>query len=74
MGGIEDGVDPGGPTYHTYYMVDWTTVHQSVSRARCVSCGGEMMNVEPIRTKAGVTYEGMVCHHCKTIYWLRAHE
>lgn len=70
---VEDGdIDSVDPTYRTYYMVDWETVHQTPSKDRCVSCGKFMMNVEPIQSNAGRTYQGRVCHNCKTIFWLGA--
>ncbi|MDA4118509.1 MAG: hypothetical protein OK455_09225 [Thaumarchaeota archaeon] len=60
--------------YYTYHMVDWSTVLQAPSLIKCVSCGGTMMNVEPVRDKKGVVFEGLVCHGCKTVIWARRKE
>lgn len=59
------------PVYLTYYMMDWKKVAQFPSEDICVACGGGMLLVEPIRTKKGVTYEGRVCHSCKSLFWVR---
>jgi len=51
--------------------MDWGKVKQTPSQTRCLSCGGEMMEVEPVRDKKGLVYEGLVCHKCKTVLWAR---
>lgn len=59
------------PLFLTYYMMDWGKVSQSPSTTKCISCGGAMMSVEPVRDKKGVVFEGIVCHSCKTLLWNR---
>lgn len=59
------------PLFLTYFMVEWANVSQSPSKTRCVSCGGQMLAVEPVRDKKGVAFAGIVCHKCKTILWTR---
>lgn len=63
--------DSSSLIFYTYYMVDWSTVSQSPSSATCLSCGGPMMTVEPVRDKKGVIFDGIVCHKCKTVLWTR---
>ncbi len=57
--------------FYTYHMIDWGKVSQSPSATQCLSCGGAMMCVEPVRDKKGVVYDGIVCHNCKTLLWTR---
>jgi hypothetical protein len=57
--------------FQTYYMVDWGKVAQSPSGDTCVTCGGPMLTVEPVRDKSGLVYVGRVCHGCKVVFWLR---
>jgi hypothetical protein len=52
-------------------MMDWKTVSQSPSDNSCVACGGSMNRVEPIKDKKGRVYEGIVCHACKAVFWLK---
>jgi hypothetical protein len=52
-------------------MMNWAEVSQTPSSVKCLSCGGEMMSVEPVRDKKGVVFEGIVCHKCKTLLWSR---
>jgi hypothetical protein len=59
------------PLFLTYFMLDWSEVSQSPSATKCVSCGGAMMGVEPVRDKKGKVFEGIVCHNCKTVLWTR---
>jgi hypothetical protein len=63
--------DAGELMYRTYYMMDWEKVHQTDSDSSCVKCGKAMKNAEPYRDKKGLVYEGLVCHNCKMVYWLR---
>ena len=64
--------DSSSLMYMTYFMMDWKKVSQSPSPVRCMSCGGPMMSVEPVRDKKGVVFEGVVCHNCKALLWSRA--
>ena len=57
--------------FYTYHMMDWGTVSQEPSETRCISCGEKMMDVGPVRDKKGVVFDGLVCHSCKTILWVR---
>lgn len=63
--------DAGELLFRTYYMMDWKTVGQTVSDRLCVSCGGKMKKVGPVRDKKGLVYEGLVCHKCKVVFWLK---
>ena len=63
--------DSGDLIYQTYFMMDWAKVEQWPSETRCMTCGGDMMSVEPARDKKGLVYEGLVCHKCKTVLWAR---
>jgi hypothetical protein len=63
--------DSSSLIFYTYYMVRWDEVSQSPSKVECLSCGGKMMDVEPVRDKKGLVYEGLVCHNCKTVIWSR---
>jgi hypothetical protein len=63
--------DSSSLIFYTYYMMKWDEVSQSPSDVRCLSCGGAMMNVEQVRDKKGVVFEGIVCHGCKTLLWNR---
>ncbi len=60
------------PLFLTYFMIDWKRISQSPSSNMCLSCGGEMMSVEPVRDKKGVVFDGIVCHKCKTLLWSRS--
>jgi len=57
--------------YYTYFMMDWGKVSQKPSTTKCMSCGGTMMSVEPIRDKKGVVFDGIACHKCKILLWSR---
>ena len=61
--------DSSSLIFFTYYMMDWDKVSQTPSSTRCLSCGGAMMSVEPVRDKKGVVFYGIVCHKCKTVLW-----
>jgi len=68
----EKGLKTGlSPLFLTYFMLDWTKVEQTPASTKCMSCGGAMMNVEPMRDKKGVVFDGLVCHGCKTLLWSR---
>lgn len=59
------------PVYLTYYMMDWKKVPEVLSEDRCITCGKPMFRVEPITTVKGIVYEGLVCHDCKCLYWIK---
>ena len=63
--------DSSALIHYTYYMMNWAEVSQSPSATSCVSCGGDMLRVEPVRDKKGVVFDGLVCHWCKTLLWSR---
>jgi uncharacterized protein with PIN domain len=63
--------DSSSLVHFTYYMMDWAKLAQKRSATRCISCGGQMMSVEPIRDRRGTEYEGLVCHSCKSLLWSR---
>jgi len=64
--------DSSSLIFYTYYMMKWDEVAQHLSAMKCLSCGGEMMSVEPVKDKKGVVFEGIVCHKCKTLLWSRS--
>jgi hypothetical protein len=68
---MEDDFDAEDPNHRTYHMVDWSVTHQSPSNDSCVVCARPMRAVDPIRNKAGIAYEGRVCHSCKVVFWVR---
>ncbi len=57
--------------FWTYYMMDWSKVGQARSSKKCAQCGGLMNKVETVTDDSGLIYEGLVCHHCKTVLWVR---
>jgi hypothetical protein len=63
--------DSSSLIHYTYYYMDWSKVSQSPSATRCASCGRGMLEVEPVRDKKGVVFEGLVCHSCRTLLWSR---
>jgi len=63
--------DAGELIFHTYYMIDWRTTPETAAEKHCITCGGAMMKVGPVRDKKGLVYEGFVCHGCKSIFWLK---
>ena len=63
--------DSAALMYYTYFMMDWGKLSQEPSETKCLACGEAMMNVEPIRDKKGVVFDGLVCHRCKTVLWAR---
>ena len=63
---------PADLIHWTYFMVDWAKASQGRSGQRCVQCGGEMNSVEPAIDDAGNRYEGLVCHGCKRLIWMKA--
>jgi len=63
--------DSGDLIYHTYFYLNWDTVKQTPSKAKCLICGGPMMDVEQVRDKKGLVYRGLVCHNCKNVLWVK---
>ncbi len=63
--------DAGELIFQTYYMVDWKSTLQKEAEARCITCRGAMAKVGPVRDKKGLVYEGLACHNCKSIFWLK---
>ena len=61
----------GDLIYHTYHMVDWKKAEQRQSEVRCLQCGGKMNEVEAITDNSGRSYDGLVCHNCKRVLWVR---
>jgi len=66
-------IDNAGDLIHyTYYMLDWNSVKQiQSSDDRCTTCGGPLNRLEIVRDKKGKEFEGIVCHRCKTVLWVR---
>lgn len=57
--------------FQTYYMVDWKTAKQRPSEHNCMKCGGPLQWVEPVKDSRGLIYDGLVCHPCKQILWVK---
>ncbi|HXW36382.1 MAG TPA: hypothetical protein VEJ36_00520 [Nitrososphaerales archaeon] len=57
--------------YWTYFMVDWGKAKQTPSEEKCTRCGGSMSLVEPVTDQKGISYDGLVCHECKQLLWVR---
>ena len=58
--------------FWTYYMVDWEKTAQTQSDVKCLQCGELMDKAEPVTDNKGVSYEGLVCHNCKKVLWIRS--
>jgi len=58
--------------FWTYYMIDWGRVEQGRSDKPCTQCGRLMNTVERVSDKKGQAYDGLVCHHCRTLLWLKS--
>jgi len=59
------------PLYLTYFMLDWAKVAQSPAQVRCMACSGPLVKAEPVRDSKGISFDGIVCHHCKSVIWSR---
>jgi len=62
----------GDLVFLTYHMLDWSKVEQSPAEQRCVQCGGAMVKVGPMEDMKGEKYDGLACHPCKRVIWVRA--
>jgi uncharacterized protein with PIN domain len=61
----------GDLMYVTYYMVDWKKEKENPSNQRCPECGKTMGRLEAFVGEGESGYEGLVCHNCKRLVWLR---
>ena len=61
----------GDLIYWTYYMIDWGEVRQGSSDRPCMNCGRMMNTVEAVTDGRGSSYDGLVCHNCKTLLWVK---
>ncbi len=61
----------GDLIFQTYFMVDWKTAKQTPSEHRCMQCGGQLQWVEPVKDSKGLVYDGLVCHTCRQILWVK---
>ena len=61
----------GDLVFWTYYMLDWEEIKQSPADQRCVQCGGAMVRVGPMEDVKGAKYDGLACHECKRVIWVR---
>jgi uncharacterized protein with PIN domain len=61
----------GDLMFVTYFMVDWKGERVSPSLERCTECGNGMESLEAVVDESGMKYEGLVCHNCKRLVWLR---
>lgn len=55
----------------TYFMLDWGEEKESPSDRSCAECGNKMGSVEASVGEGGGSYEGLVCHRCRRLTWLR---
>ena len=61
----------GDLIFWTYYMIDWEKVTQGSSTKPCMQCGRVMNTVEAVTDSRGLAYEGLACHSCKRLLWVR---
>jgi hypothetical protein len=57
--------------YWTYFVVEWDKTPQVPSDQKCVQCGGRMNSVGPMPDDNGMKFEGLVCHSCKRVIWVK---
>ena len=55
----------------TYFMVDWKEEKVRPSGRLCTECGNEMGSLEANVGAGQTAFEGLVCHNCKRLVWLR---
>jgi uncharacterized protein with PIN domain len=61
----------GDLIYVTYFMVNWKEEKEGPSDRRCAECGKSMGRLEATVGEGEMNYEGLVCHNCKRLIWLR---
>ena len=61
----------GDLVYRTYYMVNWKDETQAQTAQPCTECGREMSRIEADVGGRRGAYEGLVCHSCKRVTWVR---
>ena len=61
----------GDLMFLTYYMVNWKSEPQSPAGQKCSHCGKAMSRIEAIVGEKRGAYEGLVCHDCKRVTWMR---
>lgn len=61
----------GDLVYVTYFMVNWKEERETPSDQQCTECGKSMGRLEASVDEGGARYEGLVCHSCKRLTWLR---
>lgn len=61
----------GDLMFVTYFMVNWKEERESPSGKNCAECGRGMGRVEATTGESKSTYEGLVCHNCKRLVWLK---
>jgi len=65
-------IERAGDLIHwTYFMMDWKEVAQAPSDQICVQCGKPMQSVGPVEDARGKKFDGLVCHDCKRLLWVR---
>jgi uncharacterized protein with PIN domain len=62
----------GDLVFWTYYMLDWGKVEQAQSDQKCVQCGHALARVGPVEDAGGRKYDGLACHTCKRVIWVRS--
>ena len=61
----------GDLAYVTYFMVNWNEEKASPAEQRCAQCGSNMVRLEASVGEGKESYEGIVCHGCKRLTWVR---
>lgn len=61
----------GDLVFVSYFMIDWNREKQSASGRQCTQCGREMNSLEATVRTESPGYEGLVCHNCKRVTWVR---
>lgn len=59
------------PLYLSYFMLDWESIAQVPTAIKCMTCMNPMSKAEPVRDGKDASFDGLVCHRCKTVIWSR---
>ena len=61
----------GDLMFVTYFMVNWEKEATVPSGRKCAECRREMGGLEAVVGSGEVEYEGLVCHSCKRLLWMK---
>lgn len=61
----------GDLMFLTYFMVNWKKEPQTQTSQPCSDCGREMRSIVANVGDGHSEYEGLVCHQCKRVVWMR---